>query len=217
MSIRLIPLLLLLVSASPGFAQRNRLPPIDQCASDRSFVAFRAQLRAAILRRDRAFLMSVITDDIAHGFASPEGRAGFIADWRLDRPAVSPFWRELDAALRLGCARDNLGQLWVPSMSAPIPDDPDDATYAGNALVIVRGAVLRETPSDRGRILARLDYDVLMLTPPYDSRSVWAEADMAPNVRGYVRRSQIRQFTDWSAVFEKRRGRWRLTSFVRGE
>lgn len=209
-------LLALLFTASAAGAQVNRLPPTDSCASDRSFVAFRARLNAAIARRDAAALLAMVSDDMSFSFGDDPGRDGFARAWDLAHPATSRLWGELAAALRLGCARDRQGQLWVPSLSLPDEDAPDDASYEGNMLALP-GAVLREAPSDGAPIVATMRWDILMLVPEDDRQSVWAHASLDNDRTGYVRRSQLRSFTDYRAVFEKRRGRWLLTAFVIGD
>jgi hypothetical protein len=215
--IRPILVLLLLVLPAVAGAQVNRVPPVDRCASDRSFVAFRTQFRAAVAHRDRARLLAMVSNDFSDGSPYLHGPAALIARWRLDRPATSPLWGELDRALRLGCARDPEGQLWVPSMSLPDPDDPDDASYAGGAVAIVPGAALRTAPSERARVVARLYSDILAMGNDDDGHSRWVYVELDQHRNGYVRRSQIWSYTAWRAVFAKRRGQWRLTSFVLGD
>src|SRR4051812_16754107 len=112
---------LLLISAGAA-ALPPRIPPTDQCARDRSFVAFRVALNAAIARRDAAFILAVAADDIEYSFGDSPGKAGFARAWGLAHPATSRLWRELGAALRLGCARDGNG-FWAPSMSVIGDDD----------------------------------------------------------------------------------------------
>lgn len=201
----------------PAEAQVNRVPPVDRCASDRSFVAFRARLRTAVARRDAVYLLSIVAPDIPSEPGGSGGRAGFIREWRLDRPGTSPIWRDLGIVLRLGCARDPRDQLWVPSMSLPEPTDPDDVSYEGGVVAIVPGAALREAPSDRARVVARLYSDVLSLYPDDDRRSVWAHAGLDQHRAGYVRRSQTWSYTAHRAVFARRRSQWRLISFVEGD
>src|SRR5690242_15781602 len=110
-------LLVLPLAAAPAVALPPRLPPTDHCAQDRSFLAFRAALLAAIARHYAAFILRIAADDIEYSFGDPPGRPGFARAWGLARPATSQLWRELGAALRLGCARDEGGEFWAPSMS----------------------------------------------------------------------------------------------------
>ncbi|HEV2865854.1 MAG TPA: hypothetical protein VGX37_05015, partial [Allosphingosinicella sp.] len=59
---------LLLVSAPAASPNLDRRPPIDECATDASFAAFRTQLREAVERQDRDFLLSATADDILVNF-----------------------------------------------------------------------------------------------------------------------------------------------------
>lgn len=210
------PILAALLIAAPEGGRVNRLPPVDRCARDASFVAFRDQLRGVIARRDSTGLLGMVSTDMVHGFGDAPGREGFARAWALDRPADSGLWRQLEAVLALGCDRDENGHLWVPSMSLPDPEAPDDASYEGNVLALP-GAVLRAEPSDDGEVIARLRWDVLMLTREDDPDSRWAHVGTADNRQGFVLRSQIRSFTDYRAVFERRGGRWLMTAFVVGD
>ena len=115
--------LLCLLLAVPGAAagQRRQLPPVDQCAADASFAAFRTSLLDAIERRDSAFLLSIVADEITFNFGGGEGREAFRELWTLDRPETSGLWAELGAVLRLGCARDG-DTIWAPSMFRQLDD-----------------------------------------------------------------------------------------------
>jgi hypothetical protein len=210
------PILAALLIAAPEGSRVNRLPPVDRCASDASFVAFREAMRAAIARRDSAALLAMVSTDIAFGFGEEPGREGFVRHWALEQPATSGLWRQLEAALALGCDRDQNGALWAPSMSLPDPDAPDDASYEGNVLALP-GGLLRAEASDSGEVIARLNWDVMMLTREDDPESRWAHVGIADNRQGYVLRSQIRSFTDYRAIFERRGGRWLMTAFIIGD
>lgn len=221
----LIILALALAAPAAGMAQLRRLPPVDRCASDPSFVRFRSQLVAAIARRDAAFLLAAASDDIASDAGiNPRtgrdgGKSGFARYWGLDRPERSHIWRELGAALRLGCARARDGTLWVPSMSLD-EDAPDDATHGGQAVAVSPGAALRAAPSERARVVASLRWDIVVLMPDDDGRGAWARVQMSGRrgqVEGFVRRRQIRMLADRTAYFQRRQGRWRLVGFVLGD
>jgi hypothetical protein len=136
--------------------------------------------------------------------------------WELDSPATSRLWRELGAALRLGCARDREGALWAPSMSMPGAGD-EDGDSVETVVAVARGAALRAAPSDAGAAVAMLDWDVLTVRPGDDGEGAWLAASLADGRRGHVRRSEVRSRADFRAVFEKRRGRWRMTAFVAGD
>jgi hypothetical protein len=171
---------------------------------------------AAIGRQSVAYLLRIAADDIEYSFGEAPGRAGFAAMWELDSPATSRLWRELGAALRLGCARDREGALWAPSMSMPAAGD-EDGDPAATVVAVAHGAALRAAPSDASHAVAMLDWDVLSVGPDDDGESAWLAASLADGRGGYVRRGAVRSRADFRAVFEKRRGRWRMTAFVAGD
>jgi hypothetical protein len=82
-----LPALLLL--ATPAPALPPRVPPVDRCASETGFAAFRTRLNAAIARRDAAFILSIASDDISFSFGDDPGKAGFASAWDLAHPATS--------------------------------------------------------------------------------------------------------------------------------
>jgi hypothetical protein len=206
----------LLAMLAPASALPSRMPPTDHCARDRGFVVFRNALRAAVARHDAAFVLSVAADNIEYSFGGdPPGRAGFARAWGLAHPATSPLWRELGAALRLGCAHDEAGELWVPSMSL-IGDEDMSEDYTRLMVAVGPGAALRAGSFDTSPLVAPLHWDVVTLEGD-ERRATWLRATLADGRRGYIRRALFRGFDESRAVFAKRHGRWRMTAFVAGD
>ena len=189
-----------------------RLPPVDECAADAGFVAFRDELQGAIARKDAAAILAVITDDIEVDFGGGAGRADFVRTWELERPASSRLWDELGRALSLGCAGDSGGELYAPSMFvADVFDDP----FTG-ALVIRPGAELRAAPDAASAALAALDWDVVTV-PEWDGEGAWQRVTLADGRSGYVRSEDLRSPIDYRAAFRRIDGRWRMVAFIAGD
>ena len=205
---------LLLVAAPEAGATVHRLPPVDQCAADPSFVAFRNDLLAAIARRDRAFVLATITDNIEVDFGGGAGRADFAQTWQLDRPETSPLWDELGRALSLGCAHNGPGDFYAPSMFVAGEEVFEDPFTA--AVAIRPGAELRSGPDAASSVVATLDWDVLTV-PEWDPDSGWQRAELADGRRGYVRSEDLRSPIDYRAAFQRIDGRWRMTAFIAGD
>jgi len=203
-------LLALLVAAGPS---PDRRPPVDQCASDSSFAEFRDALREAIARRDRDRLLAMLADDILVDFGGGAGRDDFVRAWELDRPQTSRVWDELGAVLALGCAREDDGTLWAPSLYRQLGDQEDPFT----AMLAVRpGAVMRAAPDPASRPVAMLDWDVLTLQPD-DGADDWLPATLSDGRAGFVARGDVRGAVDYRAGFQKAAGRWRMIVFVAGD
>lgn len=190
----------------------RRIPPVDQCASDPSFAAFRDQLRQAIARKDRAYLLAILADDILVDLGGGAGREAFLEAWDLDQPETSPVWAELGEALRLGCIRDPGQGNWSPSifMSGDI-DDP-----FGTALAIHPGTTLHARPDPASPVLATLDWDLVTIVE-WNGEDPWQRVQTAAGREGYVRSIDLRSPADYRAGFREIEGRWRMTTFVAGD
>lgn len=200
-------LLLVLAAAALG---PSRLPPVDECTSDASFVEFREELRRTIERHDAAALLAIVADDVHASLGGHVGKKDFIDLWGLNRPRTSKVWKELGEALRLGCTmRDGLAT--VPSMEDQIGDRD-----AFETRIALPGAVLRARPSDTGRAIARLDWHVLTLRGAWDGGS-WVRVRLDDGRSGYVRDALARSPIDYRAWFRRRAGKWRMEGFLAGD
>jgi hypothetical protein len=206
-------LLLTLLASTPAEGRIDRRPPIDECAADASFAAFRSALNAAVERRDREFILAAIADDIMVNFGGDAGRADFVRAWALDQPGESPLWSELAALLALGCARVEDGRYAAPSMFRQL-DDQDDSSQA--LLAIRRGARLFAQAAADSPAVATLDWDVLTLRPD-DGTDDWWPVTLVDGREGFVRREDARSLLDYRAIFAKVDGRWRIAVLVAGD
>jgi hypothetical protein len=188
-----------------------RLPPVDQCASDPSFVEFRTALRQMIARRDAAALLTVVADDIHASLGGHIGKQDFIELWGLKQPRSSKVWRELGNALRLGCSM-NAGVATAPSFEAQLSGDRD----AFEIRIALPGAALRKRPSDRSPAVARLNWHVLTFNGPWDGGS-WVNVKLDDGRRGFVRSDLARSPIDYRAWFRKQGGRWQMAGFLAGD
>ena len=214
--VRFLLALALVAGSAEAHAQNRRVPPVDRCASDPSFVAFRAQLRAAVARRDGAWLLSIAAPNIEYSFGDTPGRAGFARVWGLSRPATSRIWRELGEVLRLGCDRAEDGEFWAPSLSLA-HDDMDEGEGPPTLLAVGPNALLHAGPSQSSPVVARLEWDILTPRDEDDGRGEWISVALGDGTRGFARRSLVRSQSDYRATFQKRHGRWRMTAFVAGD
>lgn len=201
---------LLLAAAQPDTV--SRLPPVDACAADASFAGFRTSLLEAVARRDSDHVLAVVADDMAVDFGGGRGRSDFAEAWGLDRPAGSALWRELEAALRLGCAVAEDGSYWSPSLFlAPEIDDPF-ATF----LVVRPGAALHAAPDPASAVVATLEWNLLEGVE-WQEGDAWWRMRLADGREGYVRAEDLRSPVDYRAGFRRIDGRWRMIAFIAGD
>lgn len=195
------------LTAVPAQALPLRLPPVDQCVGDPSFVRFRSALIRTIARRDATALLKLVADDVTVDFDGSQGPRDFARVWKLSRsrPEQSPIWQELAAVMRLGCARIGSARV-MPSLVGQL-----DGDVAFDKLVALPGAMLR---SDRRAI--PLNYHLVTMEEG-DAPEASVRVRLEDGRGGIVRRDQLRSALQFRAQFEKRRGRWRMTSFVEGD
>ena len=214
-------LIALLVLAFPAFAQQNRLPPVDEAATDPSWVSFRNRLLEALTRRDRKFLLSILDRNIRNSLDAPRGIAAFRKQWEFDAQD-SGLWRELPAALFLGSAwlKPEKGprQLCSPYVAVKWPEDVDPFD---NGAIVGKEALIKAAPSHESATLATLSYDIVPVTD-------WEVADQSPEIRqkwvkikikgadAFVAEEQIRSPVEHRACFMKTENGWRMTAFVVG-
>ena len=189
-----------------------RLPPVDECAKDASFVEFRSELRRTIERRDAKALLSVVADDVHASLGGHVGKKDFISLWALDKqPRRSKVWTELGQALRLGCSLQ--GEVpTAPSFEDQLGADRDPF----ETLIALPGARLRRSPRDTSAAVARLQWDVLTVRRPWDGGD-WVPVRLDDGRSGFVRRSLARSPIDYRAWFNNRDGRWRIAGFLAGD
>ena len=202
-----------LPAPAPAAAQVAKLLPVDQGARDPSFARFREQLREAVLRRDTAYLYSIVASDVLNGFGGEGGLDEFRETWDPAHPA-SGLWITLGEVLRLGGAfvsGDTLfGAPYVYS-SFPAAYDAFEHGAVVGASVRVRGAPRQDAP-----VIAALSHDVVRLANERGSNG-WTTILLADGRKGYVAARFVRRPVDYRAVFVKRGGRWWLKALVAGD
>jgi hypothetical protein len=186
-----------------------RFPPIDQCR-DAGFADFRTSLSSAVERRDIDALLNLMSDDVRVSFGGRFGKDQFRHYWQSAPANSGDLWAELTDALKLGCAIKGEARVF-PSMFAQTDD------YDGFETWVARpGARLRARPTLRGRILARLAWQVLQLDGQWDGAD-WIPVRLTDGRRGYVHKSAVRSPIGYRLVANRRGDDWRITAFVAGD
>jgi hypothetical protein len=166
----------------------------------------------ALSRSNLAYVRSILAEEIA--FDEGEGRAEFIAAWRLDGPEGRIFLSELHRALSLGCVHEAEDE--EPEARAPYFGAAEDDLW-GRIVATMAGAPLRTGPTDDAPIAATLDWHLLeilgeMVTDEGEETG-WLMVRTGSGIEGFVRIEHVRGGEDYRAVFRKVQGRWRLVSF----
>ena len=205
---------LLTIQPTPAEAAARILPPIDECGRDESFARFRADLLDVLARRDVARLRELVAEDVFYSFGGSEGRDAFFTDYGLDNPQSSGLWGALAETLMLGCARRG-GEMVAPYAFANWPEFDG----VGMSFLALPGTELRREPSYDSEAIATLAWHVVENADEGfdETQQVWRKVRLGDGRAGYVRNGDLRVDIDFRAIFERRAGRWLLTTFVAGD
>ena len=196
-----------------------RLAPMDEGPRDASFLKFRNDFKAVIVRKDAAALMKIVMPNIKNSFGGDDGAANFKKMWKPANPN-SDIWPVLKLVIGMGGNFDSKTTFSAPYVFSAFPNDVDGFQAVA---VTAPDAIMREKPNAGSAILRKLDFDILTLTAgarklqheagPGD----WLEVSDANGKRGFVLQRDVRSPIDFRAGFEKRKGRWRITDLVAGD
>jgi len=219
-AVRLLLLVLVMGAYSPPLRSQERtLEPVDEAGKDASWSSFRKRLLGALEKRDRKFVLGVLSRNVRNGSDSPRGIPEFRKQWHLD-DNDSPFWQELSSALSLGSAwlarEKQPRELCAPYVLAKWPDDVD---FTRNGVIVAREVPVKSEPSAGSETLATLSYHIVPV-PDWEvddrdagSKQKWVKIRVKEQ-DGYVPEEQIRSPIEQVACFIKTEHGWRMTAFA---
>ena len=216
----LIPAILL-VAALSAAAQEVKFSPVDEGASDGSWLRFKARLLEALARRDQKFILGIVDAKIRN-ISGKDGIAEFKKLWE-PQSAGSPLWVELPKLLFLAGAfvkRDKgVYEYCAPYVYFKWPGYADaDASGA----IIAKEALLKARPASNAQTLQTLSYDLVKVLDwevadeDQEAKQKWVKLQAKAGV-GYVPEEQIRSPLEYRACFVKSGAAWRMTGLEVGE
>ena len=191
-------------------AQERRCGPVDEAARQPDFFTFRAQLQAAVARRDVNAVLAAIDPHIRIGFGDKNGIDAFTRRWRVHEPD-SQLWAELGAVLALGGSFNQSGAFVAPYVYSSCKAD------AFKDVVVVGGNVrVRETAASDAPVIATLSFTVVTLASAPKSGD-WTRITLADGRQGFIASRLVRSPIDYRAFFTRVDGGWRMTLFLSGD
>jgi hypothetical protein len=183
--------------------------PVDDAVSRPDFFSFRAQLSAAVARRDEAALLAAVDPGVRTSFGDDTGIEAFA---RQLREPDSTLWGELGAVLALGGAFRSATSFEAPYVFATWPERLDSFECAAVTGTRVR---VRATPDPASAVVGTASYDIVRLAGP--AAGGLRHVVLANGVSGYVAARFVRSPVDHRAMFHATGGQWRLAAFVSGD
>ena len=204
-------------------AQERQVFPVDEGKTDASFYYFREKLIKAVKNRDKKFLLSSLDTNVQASFGGDIGIEDFKKYWKIDN-AGSKLWDELLIVLTGGgkFIKEGKNRLFcTPYSFTNFPDDLDAFEYQ---VIFGENVNLRARPDSAAEVTAQLSYNVVKVDyensindgrdePTYS----WLRIETLGGKRGFVSAKYVRSPIDYRACFEKKRGKWKMTTFVAGD
>jgi hypothetical protein len=186
-----------------------KLMPVDEAISDRTLVAFRDKLVAAVRRRDVDAVIALSDPKIRTSFGDDGGAAELRR--KLQDGALM---KDLEQILPLGGTFKGLGNertFWAPYVYSAWPDQHD----AFESLAVIRQKVpLRKGPNSDAEVIAELAYDIV---GQQKREGNWFQVKTADGRTGWVEKAFVVSPVGYRAGISKINGQWRMRALVAGD
>ncbi|WP_413581258.1 SH3 domain-containing protein [Bdellovibrio sp. HCB288] len=196
--------------------QAEQLLPVDESGKDTSFVLFKKELLKSIRNKDVNFIKKIISKDIRYTFGvevDKNATVGFLKYNKIEKGAETPFWKELETAIDLGCTKS--GSAFVcPYVFSKWPEEGYDSFSF--VAVIKKGAEIKEKPSNTSKTIRTSNFDLLKLSEEQNSNE-WYLVELEGSQKGYISRSDVRVASDYRVQFQKTNSGWEMDLFIAGD
>lgn len=203
--------------------QDRYVKPVDEASLDKTFLAFRTKLIAAVEKRDVNFILSILDRNIMNGFGGDDGIREFKNWWKIGTRDTS-FWKEFLPVIKNGGKfvrkkGRQTRQFLAPYSFAAFPDDLDSFEHS---VVFGSGVNLREKALEDARVVDRLSYNIVTIEDHIaktanSDEADWFKIKTLGGKSGWVKAKYVRSPIDYRASFEKKRGVWKMTAFLAGD
>lgn len=215
-------------SGSESF-KRFQLIPVDASSDDKVFQSFIKDFRKAVAARDIEYIKKHISSQIVYSInEGASGSEGFLAAWNLDRSyKKSAFWDEMErvlATVPASSEEEGIRCYVFPYVFDKFPGDEYDS-YSF-AAVTAKKVNVRETASQKGKVVAVLDYEIVKLievAPEMKKVRVsgksgsWVRVETSSGIKGYIFDYYLHSPIRYRAIFKKYPDTWKLTHFLTGD
>lgn len=219
------------ISASSAFAQNYFT---DESAADSSFVVFKAQLAKALSQHDTTALFAMLHYTVAE---SPDGcglngsKECFIEQMGFrNKDGGEVFWKQAKQLVSLGFAKQEYtsGETGKTAylFNAPSFKAQGINNYT-NLLVFGENINIRDTPTFKGKILAKVSYKKYKFNNPkikptknvklYNSGIHWIELVLSKSSVGYVAQSFTSLAIERELICKKIAGEWKIIAYRKAE
>lgn len=214
---------ILLASTNVSAQKERQVLPVDEGKLDASFKSFREKLIEAIEKRDVKYIVGILDPAIVNSFGGNGGIEEFKKMWKIDSP-TSELWDELLIVLTNGGSflkEENNNLFCAPYSFKQFPEDLDAFEYQ---LIFDNNVNLRARPDLKAETVAQLSYNVVKVDyensvadKNKEGEYLWLKVETLGGKKGFVSAKFVRSPIDYRACFEKKNGKWKMTTFVAGD
>ncbi|MBA3693709.1 MAG: SH3 domain-containing protein [Acidobacteria bacterium] len=219
----LLSFAILLASINVSAQKERQVFPVDEGKKNASFESFREKLIEAVKKRDAKYVVGILDPAILNSFGGDGGIEEFKEMWKIDSPA-SELWDELLIVLTNGGSffkEDENNLFCAPYSFKQFPEDLDAFEYQlifdNNVNLRVRPDLKAETVGQLSYNVVKVDYENSVADKNKEGEYFWLNVETLGGKKGFVSAKFVRSSVDYRACFEKKNGKWKMTTFVAGD
>ena len=214
------------------FAQNNsKIFPPNGKVQDLELRLFLAELEVAVLKKDKAFIINHLSENIKNGFGGDHGVKGFLEYWDWENGG-SNFWSITAEVLSLGGgAYEGDGLYMLPYVFSEWPAGGDYDEFEHGLILGTRVNVRDKPDLTSSKVVGQCSYDIVKVDyekcfapvkqngeKDYESDFEWYYiADVDSGLKGYVYWKYFRSPLGYRFVFIKENGKWVISAIVAGD
>jgi len=218
-----LSLAILIASINVSAQKERQVFPVDEGKTDASFKSFREKLIEAVRKRDVKYVVGILDPAITNSFGGSGGIREFKEMWKINSP-TSELWDELLTVLTNGgnfLKQEKNDLFCAPYSFNRFPEDLDAFEYQ---MIFDNNVNLRARPDLKTKTIAQLSYNVVKVD--YENSVAdknkkgsytWLKVETLGGKKGFVSAKFVRSPIDYRACFEKKNGKWKMTTFVAGD
>lgn len=210
-------------------AQPSKFPPINDIGKDKSLVAFVNQLKVAVQKKDKAFLLGALDEKVMNGFGGDGGIEEFKEYWHWPQDTIS-VWHTLEHILNIGGTFTEEGSkdpksryLFVfPYVNTIDLENPDDYFFIG--VITGQNVNLRDKPDLKAKVIGQLTYDVVRYKDKTSGKNAKGDPEwhlietLDHKKKGWVFWKYVYSPVDYRLfLFKDKKGNWKISTFVAGD
>ena len=218
------------LSFTSAAAEIFRVTPFDHADKVPSFAEYRAEFLEAITDRDIPRMLEFVSPDVHLSFGGDVGHEAFVYFLTVPEESLSEeyrdeaegmrerYWTALEEVLNSGGTfANNQTEFGAPyTWFVDLPEK-----YGAYETYFVRetNVPLHAERSGTSKVLARMDYEVLLLDlDELDGKpKEFLKVTRGNGQEGYVRDSQVRSGVAYRAFFERDGDDWTMVTFIAGD